>query len=219
VSETKTPRGAKTAVLTDFDGTVVTKDLAYMALEAFARPGWKEFDDDLEAGRITLESSLRSQYGLVRAGSVSEILEAVRPHYQLREGFAQLAKACRLRCVPLVMVSAGLDFCIRDALSTLGVGVDRLVCPRSKLTSRGIKVEFPAFARPARNFKEEVVLEYRRQGTTTVYAGDGYSDFYPASKADTAFAVRGSVLERQCKANGIHCVTFEDFGDVLPTIA
>ncbi len=200
--------------LTDFDGTVIKEDIPLQVLRRFALPGWEAYDERLQSGLISLESCLRAQYAMIRAPSAAEILRFARGHYELREGFAEFAMKCRGKGVKLVLVSAGLDFCIRDVVGRHGLALDRLVCPKSRFDAGGIKVEFPAFRSPARNFKEGAVLEYRMAGKRCIYVGDGYSDLYPSSSADAVFAVRGSVLETECRKNGVAFSSFESFESV-----
>ncbi len=202
------------AVFTDFDGTVVTEDLALLALRRFASPGWEEFDRLSVSGALSLEQALSAQYAMIRAGSASEIVSYLRRHYQLREGFPELSETCRENGIPLVVLSAGLDFCIWDALSRLGARVDKVVCPKSMFSPNGIAVRFPHFSPRFRNFKEAAVEEYRRNGLRFVYAGDGPSDLYPAMKAEVAFAVAGSALEKQLSKNGTRFASFESFSTV-----
>ncbi len=202
------------AVITDFDGTVIMSDVSLLVLRRFGLPGWKEYDRRLEAGEMQLVPSLRAQYAMVRADSKSEVLRYARRHYRLRDGFADLAESRRAKRVTLTVVSAGLDFCIEDALGRFNLEVDRLVCPRSKFTRKGIGVAFPPSRIRTRNFKESVVAEYQTKGIRCVYVGDGYSDFYPATRADAVFAVAGSVLERECRKNGVRFTPFASFAQI-----
>jgi HAD superfamily phosphoserine phosphatase-like hydrolase len=206
-------------VITDFDGTIVTKDLSLLVLERFGLPGWREYDQRLEMGEMSIEPSLRAQYGMVRAGSKTEVLRYARRHSKLRDGFADLSRACGARGVALVVVSAGLDFCIEDALRKFRLKVDRLVCPRSKFTPNGIEVAFPPARPDSRNFKESVVADFAARGVRSVYAGDGYSDFYPASRADKVFAVADSVLARECMKNGVRFTPFTNFRQMLGVVS
>lgn len=207
------------AVITDFDGTVVMSDISLLVLERFGLPGWEEYDRRLEAGEMSLERSLRAQYAMIRAESKDEVLRYARRHYRLREEFADFARSCRANGVALVVVSAGLDFCIEDALGRLDIKVDRIVCPKSEFTMRGIKVAFPKFRNHSRNFKESVVAEFEKRGIWSIYVGDGYSDLYPATRADAVFAVIGSVLERECKKNSVAFTPFASFGQILELVS
>ena len=59
------------------------------------------------------------------------------------------------------------------------------------------------------------VLEQSRKDSDvkTVMIGDGWSDYCAARLADAAFA--RATMRDHCDANGVACIPFEDFHDVL----
>ena len=54
----------------------------------------------------------------------------------------------------------------------------------------------------------------RAAGHTTVYIGDGISDFDAAHEADRCFAKAGRALEAYCRTRGIACTSFESFAQI-----
>jgi 2-hydroxy-3-keto-5-methylthiopentenyl-1-phosphate phosphatase len=215
---TSGPPGRPWAVVTDFDGTMITEDVSLLVLRFFALDGWQELDRRAESGEMPMEESLREQYSLVRAASRSEILRKVRSHYRMRDGVHALAARCRADGVPVIVVSAGLDFCIRDVLHRFRVEPDELICPRTRLMRNGISISFPPFRSPSHDFKEEAVRRLQREGFRTAYFGDGYSDFHAAERADVVFAVKGSALERRCERTGVRFTPFRSYARALDTL-
>jgi 2-hydroxy-3-keto-5-methylthiopentenyl-1-phosphate phosphatase len=62
-------------------------------------------------------------------------------------------------------------------------------------------------------FKEAYTRLLIEQGYDVVYIGDGMSDIYPARRASHVFAIGD--LWQKCRDEGLSCVTFTDFFDVI----
>ena len=115
----------KVVVLCDFDGTITKIDTAEFVLAKFAHGNWQDFNKQLESSKITLEETLRMQFALVKA-SRAQILDALKNAVTFRPDFAELAEYCSKNSIPLVIVSAGLDFVIKHFLKLNGW--ENLVC-------------------------------------------------------------------------------------------
>lgn len=204
------------AVLTDFDGTIVQQDLAEVILAKFADPRWRYFNDLLAEGRLSVEEAVTRQYAQIEARTVKEMVEYTRSLYKLRPGFEALLAECRSSGTPVAIVSAGLDFCIRDTFRTARIPLPRLVCPRSSFVPlKGVALAFPRKRSPsARDFKEDAVIAYQRGGYDVVYVGDGAGDVNAAERADRTFAVKGSRLQEMCSDRQIPCLPVETFTPV-----
>jgi 2-hydroxy-3-keto-5-methylthiopentenyl-1-phosphate phosphatase len=187
-------------IASDFDGTLLEYDLAEEALKRFAEGDWRRYDSLLADGRISLEECMRSQYSMIRAKSHEEIIDYIDQFCVFREGFSQLISGCASKGIEFVVVSAGLDFCIEHAFKKTGLSPKTVVCPRSQLTSgTGIKVSFPASPfQDAANYKEGLVMSYKRQGRPVAYIGNGRGDLEAAARSDFVFAIADSTLEREC---------------------
>lgn len=202
-------------VLCDFDGTIVTTDTAELVLRKFAPKSWERIEKQFLEGKITLQECLIREYSLVK-GSMTEIIAAVGNVTKVRPNFRELVLLCKEREVPLVVVSAGIDFVVRHVLERSSpIGLKTCV-PRSRLTSNGIEVEFPKLLddKP-RNFKEDLASYYKRKGKRVVYIGDGTADLPPAKHADIVFSVEGSRLSSLCKRENLSHVDFRDFAKVV----
>ncbi|HKE16441.1 MAG TPA: hypothetical protein VKB80_16325, partial [Kofleriaceae bacterium] len=80
----------------------------------------------------------------------------------------------------------------------------------------------PGFALGAgEDFKSRVVadLRARHPGHAAVYVGDGRLDFPAARRSDLVFAVRDSTLAVLCRAEGVPCIEFDTFDDVIAALA
>ncbi len=187
-------------ILSDFDGTILKEDAAEQVLERFAKPRWKDFNGLLAEGKINIEQSVSEQYAMIEAATKKEVLKYVRALYRPRPGLKTLLRVCKGRDAAFVVVSAGIDFCIRDAFSAMQIEMPRLICPKSTfLPRKGLRLSFPRRRYPeSRDFKEDAVMYFKARGHRVAYVGDGSGDANAAERADAVFAVEQSALERLC---------------------
>ncbi len=201
----------KLVVLCDFDGTITVRDTAELVLSRFAEGDWRALDRQFEEGKLTLEQCLQKEFSMVKA-SEQEILDELRD-VEFRSSFEDFAEDCQKREIPLIIVSAGLDFVIRHFLKLKGW--DRLVetyIPKTKVTSDGILFVFPErFDKTTANFKQDFVRRCKTQGKRIVFIGDGSGDFEAAKEADLIFSVKGSRLAQLCKMSKVLSRDIVDF--------
>jgi 2-hydroxy-3-keto-5-methylthiopentenyl-1-phosphate phosphatase len=206
-------------VLCDFDGTITTIDTAEWVLSKFAQGDWRQFDRKFEKGEITIEECLNRQFSLVRA-SKKQILQELNDLVVFRSNFKELAEYCKKSHVPLIVVSAGLDFVIKHFLE-LNDCLDLVeVCAaKTSFTENGIKLVFPTLLNVAsENIKDDAVRRYKSCNGDVIYIGDGLADCTAAKVADYSFAIDGSRLEKLCAKQGIQCRTMTDFQEIIEII-
>lgn len=200
--------------LSDFDGTITTKDVADLILDKFAGPEWLEIEKEHLARRIGTKEAIARQFALVKAGR-EKLLKfvdgaaVIDPHFE--EFLLHLQKTRQ----NMEIVSEGLDFYITFLLAKWGINLP-LRTNRTRFNGGRIKIEYP-YGDPYCNLcgtcKMGRVLQLRAKGYEVVYLGDGYSDICPALEADTVFAKR--LLARLCDEEERECIKFDDYGDVL----
>ncbi|MFQ5838940.1 MAG: HAD-IB family phosphatase [Thermoplasmata archaeon] len=206
-------------VLCDFDGTVVDIDTAEFVLAEFAEEGWREFDEQLEKGEITLEECLRRQFSSVRVPE-RLMLEKLERVATLRPGFEKLVAHCRTRSLPLIIVSGGLDFCIRHLLGLNGLqGLVEVWAAKAECTGSGIRFTFPRLLDEASlSLKDDLVRYHKKQGRKVIYIGDGLMDYHAVREADFSFVIRDSKLAQLCRDGGIQHSEVSDFMQVTESI-
>jgi len=203
----------KLAILCDFDGTVTIEEVSVSLLKKYTGEHWLKADRDLYSGKITIRETMRREFALLKAPR-AEMEEFVRS-INLRQGFREFAKAAKKGGSPLVIASEGLDFYIDAFLKHYGLDVE-FRTNRAIFTDAGIKVEYPYSweeCDKCGNCKYAHLMNFKRQGYTVVYIGDGISDRCPARKADILFARNG--LFEYCRREGIECIPYENFDDVM----
>lgn len=208
------PAGPGTVIQCDFDGTVTVDDVSFFVLDRFARGDWRRINAEYEAGRITVGRFNDEAMALVRA-TRRELLGSIDGNVKVRPGFVEFAQTCRVKGIPIVIVSNGFDFYIEKTLKEYGLGHIEFHAARTRFRpGRRVTVDYigPDGTRVDDAFKERFVDHFLSQGFRVVYIGDGSSDFKPACKSHQVFA-RGTLL-RKCREAGVPCVEFADFTEV-----
>jgi len=201
------------AVLSDFDGTITTVDVAEMILERFAPGKWQPIEALHRARTIGTRETMARQFALVR-GDREAFLELVRSEARMDPAFPAFLRFCRSRKIPFEIASEGLDFYV-DALMERW-GLDAPVRTNRTVFDGGrVRIEYP-FAEPGCTLcgtcKLRRLFELRVAGHRVVYVGDGDSDLCPAVEADVVFAKRR--LAELCGSEGIPHHPFETFADI-----
>jgi 2-hydroxy-3-keto-5-methylthiopentenyl-1-phosphate phosphatase len=210
---------SKVVLLIDFDGTIVSIDTAEFALDRFADPSWRLIDEEFERGEVTFEESLRKEFLMIKVPE-KMILDELEKVTELRPNFGKLVEYCKTHNLSLIVVSGGLDFCIRHFLGRNGwLKFVEIHAPRSEFTANGYTLIFPElFDRSSTSFKDDLVKYYRRQGSKVIYIGNGLGDYPAAKEADISFAVKGSKLAELCKKGHLACREITDFQQVVDAL-
>ena len=210
---------ADAIVLCDFDGTIANVDTTECALRKFAEGDWETYDRQLDEGGITLEQCLEREFALVRA-SKSEISSEVLKVATLRPNFDKLVHYCDDRHIPLVIVSGGLDFIVREIVRSNGwEGKVQVLMPRTLFTSNGIRFRFPRTRfSSSQSFKDDTVTLHHKLGRLVAYVGDGSPDFAATEAADLAFTIRDSKLSKLCEKWRVPHIDIRDFAEVVQAL-
>ena len=203
----------------DFDGTIVTRDTAQIALDRFGDPNWVKIDEALERGEVSFEESLRWEFGTLKAPEDAIIKEVSRA-ISFRPNFDRLVEYCKSNHLPLKVVSGGLDFLIRHFLDRDGwLKYIDVHAPRSQFTGNGYSLTFPnLFSSTSINFKDDLVEHERVNGRSVLFVGDGFGDFPAAKASDFVFAIKGSRLAELCRERNVLHQEIGDFNDVIATL-
>jgi 2,3-diketo-5-methylthio-1-phosphopentane phosphatase len=200
------------AVFVDFDGTITDIDTFDALVRAVAGDGaWEAIDLPLTLGEITLREALRRQAALIRL-SRDEALEFLEANAQVDPAFGPFVAAVRAHGGTIRVVSAGIATVIHDALARAGVSVD-VLSNDADFAPDGWTMTF-VDASDNGHDKAVHVRAARAAGITTVYIGDGISDFAAALEADRCFAKADRALETYCRERNVPCTSFTSFDEI-----
>lgn len=206
-----------TVITCDFDGTIIQQDSALLALQTFGEGNWQIFDDQLEAGKISLEECMQQQFATIKT-PVSTILATIMPQLQARKYVDTFFRFqyTSPKISTIRIVSAGLDFLIEEFLKqhNLKIDITAIKTDTSAIETDGIQLKFDESAAQG-NFKSSLIAQYQTEGYTVFHVGDGSSDYEAAQQADFVFCLEGSSLERFCQKHELHYFSFAHFGQVV----
>ena len=207
----------KTLVQCDFDGTVTVEDISFTLLDAFTDGDWRQWEEEYEAGRISVGRFNSEVFGTIRADRRT-MLDYIRDRAVIRPGFVEFVALCYQRGFRLVIVSNGLQFYIERILGDLGMADIEVHAARTRFCPDRLRVEYvgPDGTVLDSGFKESFTRLFLADGYRVVYVGDGRSDFIPASMCHQVFAaVDNSSLLTRCREGNVDCHPFADFHDIV----
>jgi 2,3-diketo-5-methylthio-1-phosphopentane phosphatase len=176
----------------DFDGTITERDLLDRIAQTFGDPDvYREVDERLDEGTITLHEVLRREFEPVRA-PLDDVVSWVLERAKIRPGFAELVAHAEDRGWRIVVVSSGFRELILPVLSRAGLERVELLSNAIEPDPAGWRVLFrddspcEVCGEPC---KRATVLAEADDGLR-VYIGDGFSDLCGARVCDLVFARR-----------------------------
>jgi 2,3-diketo-5-methylthio-1-phosphopentane phosphatase len=200
-------------IVVDFDGTVTEQDLLDTIASRFGDPEvYREVDEGLDEGRLTLREVITREYEPVRR-PLEEIVAWELETVSIRPGFRELVELAKERGWRFVIVSSGFHELIEPILEHEGVKVE-LHANRVDPSPEGWRVlwQYDGTCESCgESCKRSIVQEFAGDGEL-VYVGDGYSDRCAAESSDRVFAIKG--LARYLDERGIPYERFDDFHDV-----
>jgi len=206
-------------ILCDFDGTITPQDATDRVLEALADPAWRDLEARWVRGEITASDCMRQQIALVR-GSQGE-LDAVLDGAALDPGFPDLVAWAERRSLPVTIVSDGVDYFITRILSRHGLAHLPVTANHLAGAPGAWRLEQPwsraGCAAGSGVCKCDVTGPWTGERLTTVYVGDGRSDFCVSNRVDLLFA-KGALAD-YAVARGQAYLPFDTFHDVTAALA
>jgi len=207
-------RSPAVAVLVDYDGTVVTRDISDELVRRFAPPGaWRTLDAAYRRGDIGSRALLEAETRLLPADP-AELTDHV--HGQpLDPGFRGFVDYARVAGVALEVVSDGLWFFVAPGMAEDGLGDVPVYSATVAFDPAGPAIRFPnghPICMVCGTCKRDRILAHQAAGRHVVYVGDGHSDQYAAAYADTLFAK--DQLADLCDARAIAYRPWTTFRDI-----
>ena len=199
-------------VFVDFDGTITDVDtFDALVRDAVGDEFWNAVDAELMAGHRTLRDVLALQASHI-SKSEAEALAFVEATATVDPAFAAFVRTAHARAADVCVVSSGVGPIIRSTLAHAGVDVP-VFANEVDFARHGWTIAFIDDS-PNGHDKAAAVRQARNAGRTTVFIGDGVSDFAAALEAERCFAKAGRALETYCSARGLPFTSFTSFAQI-----
>ncbi len=207
----------KTAIFSDFDGTISLKDVGYSLFHFFSDgkndallPAWK-------SGEMSTRDCLLAEAEMVNA--TPEEIYAFIDKIGIDMAFPKLLTICQEKSIPLKILSDGLDVYIKYLLEKEGLGGLDFLANHAELVNNTIEISFQHTNKECKSCgicKGEILREFREnhdEPYQIVFIGDGYSDVCAAKEADILFAKKD--LKEYCTNNDIKFIPYDNFNEII----
>ena len=202
-------------ILSDFDGTITTKDGLYCFIEKYAKGNWEEIEQQWADGKIDSKTCLVEEFKLVPNLSeelISEFIETI----EIDESFIDFYNKISEKEIDFYVVSDGIDYFIERILGKYGLKNIKTVTNHGEFRGEFFEITFPndhsECINNAGTCKCKVLKDLKQDYEKIVYIGDGVSDYCVADKADILYAK--SRLLNYCNDKEINCIPYCNFSDI-----
>ena len=207
-------KNSKIVVLSDFDGTITTKNVLNSLYGEFAAPSYKETLERWNRGEISTMEEIETVFSTISASRAE--MESFIDTFELDPGFPSLLKYCLETGIEFVIVSDGLIWYIEYILRQYDIEeVDVYAC-EIQFEEGGYRFSYPWFdpSTPLRSVsKSTIVRDYQSWGYKVIFIGDGVSDFEAVQVANIVYA--RDVLLDYTNDHGIQAQEFSNMGDII----
>ncbi|MBP7796581.1 MAG: HAD-IB family phosphatase [Elusimicrobiales bacterium] len=173
----------KFALVSDFDGTITTRDVGDFLLLHFGLAAQKEIDESYAVG-MRVEEWMKKYFRRMKYIDGIRIKKAISDHIRIRRGFRELVDFFNKNNYPLEVVSGGVDLYIDEVFGSNGIKINGFY---GRFNSGDIKFDFLKKLTLS-DFKASRVKHYKKLGYKTIFCGDATNDYRAAKEADVVFA-------------------------------
>lgn len=203
------------AFLIDYDGTISTIDMSdELVRVASSEQELQALDQPYRQGTIGTRALLEAEVRLLPRDPAA--LRDVIENQRHDPTFGPFVHAVRALGATVEVVSDGLGFFVPPAIAAIGVGDLPIYAAAVEFGPDGPTIRFPA-GNPAcpvcGTCKRSRVLAHQEAGRHVIFVGDGFSDQFAVSYADTVFA-KGDLTEI-CRDRGVDFQPWSTFNDIL----
>ncbi len=208
---------AKLKIFSDFDGTITLYDTWIEMGEHFIRDKqkWAETIRNFEEQKIGARECFLQECSLIVDFDLDEFNRIIDSQ-RLDPMFLQFVEFCRVRNLPLMILSEGMDYYINRILVNNNLNIpfyaNRIVFSPDK---KSIGLEFPnadSDCTKCGTSKRNILMNNTADDEISVFIGDGFSDACAVNYADVVFAKKS--LASYCWKNNITYHEYQTFGDV-----
>jgi len=174
----------KLAIVTDFDGTITTRDVGDFLLLNFGLATQKEIDESYLPG-IKIEEWMRKYFSRIKIVNIDEIKKVIKENIKIRDGFKEVIIKFQSMNMPFEVVSGGVDLYIEEVFKINSI---KLSGYYGRFNDGNIEYDFLNEKITLSDFKAMRVKYYKNKGYKTIFCGDAANDYKAAKTADITFA-------------------------------
>ena len=204
----------KRIILSDFDGTITTKDTLVEMLNTYAPSSWHRIEKSVRSGRMGSRVALRKEFSLFYI-SKRAYIAFLNKRIKIDPGFKSFLKFIRQKRIKFVILSGGFSLNIRTILKKYRLGKLQFYANKLVFKKDSLEVRYPYPAdgcRKCGHCKRCHVLKFKEKGYYIIYAGDSTTDRCPIKEADLVFAKWD--LADYCRKRKIPYIPYDTFRDV-----
>ena len=205
----------KLCILSDFDGTITSKDGIYYFIKTYAQEGWQEVEDLWVNHKIGSKECLEKEFALIPNLSetlIDDFLKTV----EIDKYFKEFYEFTQKNNIDLYVVSDGIDYFINRIFELNNIKNIKIISNHGEFKNGKFEFSFPNnSSNCVKNLgtcKCNVAKEMKEKYEKVIYIGDGVSDFCVADKADFLYAKLS--LAKYCEENNIKHSKFKDFSEI-----
>jgi len=203
----------------DFDGTVTQQDTLVEILDRYGAPDWRQIQDQVVSGALSIREGLAQEMATVNADATS-LKTLLANQINIDPTFLSFFKLMQLKGIPVILLTGGFDFCVETVLDRQPMGPipylsNRLIPTDHAGSQNNWQIEFPFPSERCQDCgycKADPILDWKDQGYTTIFIGNGVTDRCPTQVADLAFAK--DELLSWSQSEGVPALAFTTFNDV-----
>ena len=204
------------AIVSDFDGTITTRDVGDFLLLHFRLVT----PEEIETGyglNAPVGKWMKKFFRRIEKIPVREIEKAIYKRIKVKKGVRETMKICKNKGIPFEIASGGVDLYARPVFKKEQLKA-RSFFGKCRLVRGKAKIEYPFLKNmELSDFKRSRVDHYRKKGYTVIFCGDAPNDLKAALAADRVFA--DSRLYKICRERKIKCRKLSTFLPVLKIIS
>lgn len=203
-------------VLSDFDGTITSRDGLYAFIERYAVEGWQKVEQDWTEGKISSKECLIEEFKLIPNLS-EELISSFVETLGIDKYFKSFWEFTKEKNIDFYIISDGIDYFIDRILYKHGLSGLNIISNHGEFRNGNFELTFPndnpSCINNAGTCKCSALKSLKEKYGQIYYIGDGVSDYCVANKADTLFSK--SRLTQYCVKNNIKHIEYNDFSDIL----
>ena len=211
----------KICILSDFDGTITTKDGLYTFIENYAKGDWETIERNWAEGKINSQDCLIEEFKLIPNLSESLISDFIQKKLDIDKYFTDFFNYIKQKNIDFFIVSDGIDYFINKILNKYYIQGISIIANHGEFINNEFKITFPNKSDFCVNnsgtCKCKVLNNLRQKYEKIIYIGDGVSDYCVCDKADILFAK--SRLASFCKQKKINYIKYNNFNEILKHIS